>query len=227
MTWAAVGGWGLRAGWRLVGRKGAQGRLAWGEASGSGRLLCIALVSDILVHLVLRPVLRGRDQSSAWPPGLKPNVQPPSYCISLHLVVPPAPSAHATLGAVGRRCASVCALVLALSLAAALPLLPWRRCCRSPNDPSVTLIRRLIGMEGDWVAIPGEARIEKLPKVHNAPRWHRLLAGPRGGSCAGAGTGHRRSCRPAAPASSSSFWVGAWVRLGRLALRRAGPPLKT
>lgn len=37
--------------------------------------------------------------------------------------------------------------------------------CRSPDDPRALLVRRLIGVEGDWVAIPGESRVEKIPKV--------------------------------------------------------------
>lgn len=37
--------------------------------------------------------------------------------------------------------------------------------CRSPVDSRKTLMRRLVGIEGDWVAVPGEARVEKIPKV--------------------------------------------------------------
>lgn len=41
-------------------------------------------------------------------------------------------------------------------------------CCivaRSPEDPNMTLIKRLIALEGDWVTIPGSIEVEKIPRV--------------------------------------------------------------
>lgn len=35
---------------------------------------------------------------------------------------------------------------------------------RSPTDPSRLWCKRIIGLEGDWVAMPGSNKVEKLPK---------------------------------------------------------------
>ena len=37
--------------------------------------------------------------------------------------------------------------------------------CRSPEHPSKLLTKRLIGLEGDWVAVPGEVSIHRIEKV--------------------------------------------------------------
>jgi signal peptidase I len=37
--------------------------------------------------------------------------------------------------------------------------------CRSPEDPDMTLIKRLLALEGDWVTIPGSLELAKIPKV--------------------------------------------------------------
>lgn len=35
---------------------------------------------------------------------------------------------------------------------------------RSPAEPRRLLIKRLIGLEGDWVALPGSTKVERVPK---------------------------------------------------------------
>ena len=40
---------------------------------------------------------------------------------------------------------------------------------RSPTEPRRVLVQRLIGLEGDWVAVPGSAKVERIPKA----RWGR------------------------------------------------------
>ncbi|KAK9908797.1 hypothetical protein WJX75_003046 [Coccomyxa subellipsoidea] len=37
---------------------------------------------------------------------------------------------------------------------------------RSPEDPDMTLIKRLLALEGDWVTIPGSLELAKIPKGH-------------------------------------------------------------
>lgn len=40
--------------------------------------------------------------------------------------------------------------------------------CRSPVCPDTVLIKRLVALEGDWVALPERADIEKIPQVFTA-----------------------------------------------------------
>ena len=37
--------------------------------------------------------------------------------------------------------------------------------CRSPASPDTILIKRLLALEGDWVALPDRVDIEKIPQV--------------------------------------------------------------
>ncbi|KAL4527365.1 hypothetical protein Ndes2526B_g08936 [Nannochloris sp. 'desiccata'] len=37
---------------------------------------------------------------------------------------------------------------------------------RSPTHPNETLIKRIIGLEGDWISIPNSSKIERIPKGH-------------------------------------------------------------
>ncbi|BDA41476.1 mitochondrial inner membrane protease subunit 2 [Coccomyxa sp. Obi] len=37
---------------------------------------------------------------------------------------------------------------------------------RSPEDPNMMLIKRLLALEGDWVTIPGSLELAKIPKGH-------------------------------------------------------------
>ncbi len=37
--------------------------------------------------------------------------------------------------------------------------------CRSPASPETILIKRLLALEGDWVALPDRVDIEKIPQV--------------------------------------------------------------
>ena len=37
--------------------------------------------------------------------------------------------------------------------------------CRSPEEPRKVLIKRLVGVEGDWVTVPGDTKVEKIPKA--------------------------------------------------------------
>ena len=36
---------------------------------------------------------------------------------------------------------------------------------RSPDNPKKLLIKRLLALEGDWITVPGEAEIRKIPQV--------------------------------------------------------------
>jgi signal peptidase I len=38
-------------------------------------------------------------------------------------------------------------------------------CCRSPRQPSKLLVKRLIGLEGDWLLVSSQKDIVKVPKV--------------------------------------------------------------
>ncbi len=38
--------------------------------------------------------------------------------------------------------------------------------CSSPTHPNETLIKRIIGLEGDWISIPNSSKIERIPKGH-------------------------------------------------------------
>eukprot|EP00898_Chlorokybus_atmophyticus_P008305 jgi/Chlat1/8476/Chrsp80S07872 len=37
---------------------------------------------------------------------------------------------------------------------------------RSPEEPHLTLVKRMIALEGDWVTLPGRGDIEQVPKGH-------------------------------------------------------------
>ncbi len=39
--------------------------------------------------------------------------------------------------------------------------------CRSPENPKKLIVKRLLALEGDWVAVPGEVDIHKIPTVHS------------------------------------------------------------
>ena len=41
---------------------------------------------------------------------------------------------------------------------------------RSPDNPKKLLIKRLLALEGDWIAVPGEVDIHKIPKVQASSR---------------------------------------------------------
>ena len=36
---------------------------------------------------------------------------------------------------------------------------------RSPNDPKMMLVKRLLALEGDWIAVSGRQGVEKIPQV--------------------------------------------------------------
>ncbi|KAK9844921.1 hypothetical protein WJX74_008674 [Apatococcus lobatus] len=37
---------------------------------------------------------------------------------------------------------------------------------RSPHDPDLLILKRLIGLEGDWVVVPNHTDIETVPQGH-------------------------------------------------------------
>lgn len=41
----------------------------------------------------------------------------------------------------------------------------WLAACRSPENPKKLMVKRLLALEGDWVAVPGEVDIHKIPSV--------------------------------------------------------------
>jgi hypothetical protein len=36
---------------------------------------------------------------------------------------------------------------------------------RSPEEPEMMLVKRLLALEGDWITVPGKMEVEKIPKV--------------------------------------------------------------
>lgn len=41
-------------------------------------------------------------------------------------------------------------------------------CCRSPEDPNVYVVKRLIALEGDWLMLPGETETITVPKASSS-----------------------------------------------------------
>ncbi|KAK9864050.1 hypothetical protein WJX84_011791 [Apatococcus fuscideae] len=37
---------------------------------------------------------------------------------------------------------------------------------RSPTDPDLLILKRIVGLEGDWVVVPDHADIETIPQGH-------------------------------------------------------------
>ncbi|KAK9805707.1 hypothetical protein WJX73_000468 [Symbiochloris irregularis] len=59
---------------------------------------------------------------------------------------------------------------------------------RSPTEPDIYIVKRIIGLEGDWLSVPGQLEIEKIPKGccwvegDNARESHDSLNNDRFGS---------------------------------------------
>lgn len=43
----------------------------------------------------------------------------------------------------------------------------WTFDSRSPENPKKFLVKRLLALEGDWITVPGEVDIHKIPVVSN------------------------------------------------------------
>jgi inner membrane protease subunit 2 len=57
--------------------------------------------------------------------------------------------------------------------------------CRSPVDHRIRLVKRLIGMPGDWISVPETAEIRKVPEGHcwlegdnGSVSWDSRIYGP-------------------------------------------------